>query len=176
MTARDLSVTRATREDAPALIAANQENRAYHQPWVEPFTDPVGFEDWFARIVTGATVSMIARTPEGGIIGVINLSQIVLGDFRSCYCGYYGMASQAGRGLMTEAVRQAIRIAFTEIGLHRVEANIQPNNHRSIALVRRVGFRLEGFSPSYLRIHGVWRDHERWALVDDAAPPLSEPA
>jgi ribosomal-protein-alanine N-acetyltransferase len=68
---------------------------------------------------------------------------------------------------MTEAVRQALAYAFDEVGLHRLEANIQPGNARSIALVRRLGFRLEGFSPRYLKIDGEWRDHERWAMLAD---------
>ena len=68
---------------------------------------------------------------------------------------------------MTEAVRLTIAHAFAEIGLHRLEANIQPANRRSIALAKRVGFRKEGFSPRYLKIGGSWCDHERWALLAD---------
>ncbi len=97
----------------------------------------------------------------------MNLSQIFLKGFRSGYIGYYGMIGLAGRGLMTEAVRLATQYAFDEVGLHRLEANIQPENLASIRLVQRVGFRKEGFSPRYLRIGGVWRDHERWALLAD---------
>ncbi len=76
----------------------------------------------------------------------------------------------AGLGFMTEAVRLTVVHAFLEIGLHRLEANIQPGNLRSIAVVKRVGFRKEGFSPRYLQIDGVWRDHERWALLADEHP------
>jgi ribosomal-protein-alanine N-acetyltransferase len=72
-------------------------------------------------------------------------------------------------GLMTAALRAAAVFAFDELGLHRLEANIQPENTASIALVRRLGFDKEGYSPRYLRIDGVWRDLERWALLADAA-------
>lgn len=68
---------------------------------------------------------------------------------------------------MTEAFRMTVQHAFEEIGLHRLEANIQPGNVRSIALVRRLGFRYEGFSPRYLKIGGVWSDHQRWAILAD---------
>ncbi len=110
----------------------------------------------------------MARDPaSGGIVGVTNLSQIVLKGFQNAYLSYYGMAGFAGRGFMTEAVRLTVGHAFGEIGLHRLEANIQPGNLPSIALAKRAGFRKEGFSPRYLRIDGVWRDHERWALLAD---------
>lgn len=157
-----------TRSDASELIRANIESRRYHEPWVQPFIDVEGFEVWFSCLLTGANVSLIAREPKsGGIVGVMNFSQIFLKGFQSAYLGYYGMAAFAKRGLMTEAVRLATRYAFTEIGLHRIEANIQPANLASIALVRRVGFHKEGFSPRYLKINGVWCDHERWALLAD---------
>ncbi len=165
----------ARRADGPDLIQANNNSRHYHAPWVQTFTDLGGFEEWFDALVTEPRVGLIAReAASGGIVGVINLSQIFLKGFRNAYVGFYGMAGYARRGLMTEALRLATRYAFDELGLHRLEANIQPANAPSIALARRVGFRQEGFSPRYLRIVGEWRDHERWALlVDDAGGETS---
>ena len=77
----------------------------------------------------------------------------------------YAFAGFEGRGLMTQALNAVVRHAFTNLGLHRVEANIQPGNAASIALAKRCGFQLEGYSPKYLKIGGRWRDHERWARV-----------
>ena len=65
---------------------------------------------------------------------------------------------------MGQALPPATAYAFDTLGLHRIEANIQPDKLRSIALARRAGFRREGYSPRYLRIEGQGRDHERWAL------------
>jgi ribosomal-protein-alanine N-acetyltransferase len=65
---------------------------------------------------------------------------------------------------MRAALGLAVRMAFTELKLHRLEANIQPGNAASIALAARCGFAREGFSPRYLKIAGRWRDHERWAI------------
>ncbi|MGE6743395.1 GNAT family N-acetyltransferase [Allorhizobium pseudoryzae] len=156
------------RSDAADLIAANVESLPYHHPYADPPKDDAAFDAWYGQTVTGANVSLLARLAEtGGIIGVFNFSQIALGNFRSCYLGYYGVASLAGRGLMTAALNLALAHAFHEIGLNRVEANIQPGNSRSLALVARCGFRKEGFSPRYLKINGEWCDHERWARLSD---------
>ena len=158
-------------QDAEALIAANHTNRAYHAPWVTPPTDRDAFDAWFACLAQGRHASMIALSDDNAIIGVINFNEIVMGNFRSCYLGYYGMVDCAGQGLMTQALRTALVHAHDELSLHRFEANIQPANYRSIALVKRLGFCLEGFSPSYLFIDGAWRDHERWAILLDGTIP-----
>jgi [ribosomal protein S5]-alanine N-acetyltransferase len=164
----DIDLRPVRRADADDLIAANRASFDHHHPWVEPFTDQDGFETWFDDIAGGARVSLIARDRSaGGVVGVLNLSQIFGKGFQNAYLGFYGMVGFEGRGLMTQALRLAVAYAFAEIGLHRLEANVQPENARSLALVRRVGFRKEGFSPRYLRIGGVWRDHERWAILAD---------
>lgn len=166
-----VDVRRVRRADAAELIAANRDSAAYHAPWIAAFTDQAGFDAWFARGVTGANVSLLAREQSTGeLVGVINLNDIVMGVFLSAYLGYWGYPRTGGRGLMTQALQAAVRFAFDELGLHRVEANIQPQNVRSIALVQRAGFSREGYSSSYLFIHGAWRDHQRWALLRDAAP------
>ena len=164
-----VEVQRVRRADAAELIAANRASVAYHAPWITGFADQAGFDAWFARGITGANVSLVARErPGGAIVGVVNFNEIVLGVFRSAYLSYWGYAGFGGRGLMTEALREAVRYAFDEIGLHRVEASIQPGNTRSIALVRRAGFTKEGFSPQLLFIDGAWRDHEHWACLAGA--------
>lgn len=161
-------VTRVRRADAAELIALNRANVDYHAPWEKGFSDQAGFDAWFARGLTGATVSLIAReAATNDVVGVINVNQIEMGVFRSAYLGYWGYAHTGGRGLMTEALQIVVRIAFDELGLHRVEANIQAGNARSLALAQRAGFTKEGFSPAYLYLDGAWRDHERWARLAD---------
>ncbi len=162
-----VTIARATRADAADLIAAHLDSRTHHYPFVAPFTDQAGFDTWMARQTTGPCIGLVARTPDA-VVGIINLNEIVAGAFCSAYLGYWSMAGIAGHGLMTVAMQQAIRFAFEDLGLHRLEANIQPDNARSIALVQRLGFRKEGFSPRYLKIGGVWCDHERWAKLADA--------
>jgi ribosomal-protein-alanine N-acetyltransferase len=99
------------------------------------------------------------------IVGSINLSQIFRGVFQNAYLGYQVGAPYAGRGYMSEALPLVLEYAFQKLKLHRLEANIQPHNAASIALVTRAGFTKEGYSRKYLKIGGRWRDHERWAML-----------
>jgi len=154
--------------DAAELIAANLASIALHEPWVSPCRDQASFLGYLARCDGERSLGFIARERESGrIIGVVNVSEIVRGFFQSAYLGYYGMTGLSGRGLMTEAVGQVVSHGFNALGLHRLEANIQPGNEPSRALVKRLGFRQEGYSPRYLKISGEWRDHERWAVLAD---------
>jgi ribosomal-protein-alanine N-acetyltransferase len=171
-----VTIARGARSDREELIRANRDSRAHHLPWAEPFADDAGFDAWLARTLAGPHVGLVARDlATKRIVGVVNINEIVLGTFQSAYLGYYGMVWCAGRGLMTEAVGLAVRYAFDTLGLHRVEANIQPGNVRSIALARHLGFAREGFSPRYPNIGGAWRDHERSARLADQDGSVNAP-
>ena len=110
---------------------------------------------------------LICRVDDDAIIGTINLSQIFRRSFQNAYLGYQLFAGFTGKGFMTEAVALVIRFAFVDLKLHRIEANVQPNNSASIRVLERNGFINEGFSKRYLKIGGKWRDHERWAIIKE---------
>ena len=170
-----ITIRPATKADARPLLAAHAASRAALYPWVEPFTDMAAFKSWIAQTESGRKYAFLAEA-DGELAGVINLNEVVRGIFLSAYLGYYALSGAAGRGIMTQALSLVIAEAFGPLGLHRLEANIQPGNTRSRALVQRLGFRLEGLSPRYLRIAGAWRDHERWAkLADDGNDAVASP-
>ena len=163
-------LTRPTRGDESAFLEAVAGSRVLHGDWVQPPSDDVGYLGYIARGQADNQDFSLAWHDDD-LVGVVNLSEIVRGRLQQAFIGFYAFAPLAGRGLMAEAVRLAVRRAFDDLGLHRVEANVQPHNARSLALVERAGFQREGFSPRYLFIAGQWRDHERWAAVSDGAPP-----
>jgi ribosomal-protein-alanine N-acetyltransferase len=108
---------------------------------------------------------LVIHRDSGGIAGVININDIIRGAFQSASLGYFAFAPHARQGLMHEGMLLALKHTFNKLKLHRVEANIQPGNHASIALARKCGFVREGFSRRMLKVHGRWRDHQRWALL-----------
>ncbi|MBK0394395.1 GNAT family N-acetyltransferase [Ramlibacter algicola] len=157
-----------TRRDANEFLAAVRASRALHRGWVHPPATREAYITFLERMLEpGQKPFLVCRRDDGAFVGVVNLTNVVLGNFRSGYLGYYAFAGQEGKGLMREGLSAVVRHAFRTMNLHRLEANIQPANERSIALVRACGFRKEGFSPRYLKIGGRWRDHERWAIVAD---------
>ena len=152
--------------DREEFVALNRASRRLHRGLVSPPVEPEQFEAFLKRCRREESACFFAcRAEDGRIVGSLNLSQIVRGNFRSAYLGYYAGEPYAGRGYMTEAIGLLLRHAFRSLKLHRVEANIQPGNLASIALVRRAGFVREGYSRRYLKIGGRWRDHERWAIT-----------
>jgi len=153
-----------TAADEAAFTAAARASRKLHRPWVQPPCDADAFARHLARF-DGVSHHGFVVEVGGELAGAINLTNIVMGAFRSGYLGYYAFTGFEDRGLMTQGLDAVVRHAFKTLGLHRVEANIQPGNLASIALVKRCGFELEGYSPRYLKIAGRWRDHERWARV-----------
>ena len=164
MTALKAAIRVVMAADETAFIAAARASRALHRPWVQPPCEAEAFARYLARFDGVAHHGFVVEAG-GQLAGAINLTNVVMGALCSGYLGYYAFAGFEGRGLMTQGLGAVMRHAFKTLGLHRVEANIQPGNAASIALARRCGFQLEGYSPKYLKIGGRWRDHERWAKV-----------
>jgi [ribosomal protein S5]-alanine N-acetyltransferase len=156
------------RSDEDEFIARMRDSRRLHRPWLYPPLTGESYRAYLERIADDRHEGFLAcRREDSAIVGWLNISEIVRGAFQSAYLGYGAVASFAGRGYMSEALSLLVRHAFTTMRLHRLEANIQPGNHASIALVKRCGFEREGYSPRYLKIGGRWRDHERWAIRAD---------
>ena len=157
---------RPTSRDREEFLTLNRGSVSFHRGWVSPPTEPKQFSEFLKRSRRADSACfLICRVADRQVIGSINLSQIFLGGFRNAYLGYFIGAPYAGRGYMTEAIRLTLRYSFTQLKLHRLEANIQPGNVASAALVRGAGFVHEGYSRRYLKIGGRWQDHERWAIL-----------
>ena len=140
-------------------------SRSFLHPWVTPASTPEAYARYLQNSRRASVCAfVIFRVEDQRIIGACNLSQIFRGNLRQAFMGYWVGAAFSGRGHMTDALHLALRYAFKNLKLHRIEANIQPENEDSKRLAARAGFRLEGFSPRYLKVVGRWRDHERWAI------------
>ena len=154
------------------MLALKRGSRAHLKRWE---ASPVGGGDmfgawWFKRFVKSSRTErsqrfVICVRQTGEIIGQLGLGDISRGAFQSCYLGYWIGEGFTRRGLMTEAVRLALRHAFKVMKLHRVEANIVPRNRASKGLAKKVGMRYEGTAKRYLKIAGRWEDHEHWAVT-----------
>jgi [ribosomal protein S5]-alanine N-acetyltransferase len=154
--------------DWEELVSLRQRSQDFHFPWVcPPFTEEGG-KAYIKRCQNEDFEGLLICTlADMKIVGVANLSQIFYGNFQNAYLGYYVDVDFAGQGFMTEGIPLVINHAFQTLGLHRIEANIQPGNMASINLVKRLGFIQEGFSRRYLKINEEWCDHERWALTTE---------
>jgi [ribosomal protein S5]-alanine N-acetyltransferase len=155
-----------TRADEHEFTTLMRASRSFHRPWASAPTDAERFTAYLADSRRrDFEAFLLCRVADDAILGFFNLSQIARGSLQSAYLGYAVGKPFAGHGYMAEGIELVLRVAFVDLRLHRLEANIQPGNRASMALAGGAGFRREGFSPRYLKISGRWRDHERWALL-----------
>ena len=113
---------------------------------------------------------LVVGERDDDLVGVYNLSEIVRGSFQNAYLGYYAFVPHDGTGAMRAAMPLVTAHTFDELGLHRLQANVQPENTRSRRLLEATGWREEGLARRYLLIDGAWRDHVMYAFtVEDAA-------
>ncbi|NEA26598.1 GNAT family N-acetyltransferase [Actinomadura bangladeshensis] len=159
-------LTRSDEDEFCPLVRASSE---LHRPWMRLPATAEEFQAWMRRFDDGTNLGFLIRIREtGAAAGMVNINSIIRGRYQGASLGYAAFAPSAGQGYMTEGLAAALQHAFTELRLHRLEANIQPANRASLALVQRLGFRYEGLSPAYLYIDGSWQDHERWSITAPA--------
>jgi ribosomal-protein-alanine N-acetyltransferase len=138
-------------------------SRKLHEPWIY-MPDENRLREVYMK---SPTLYFVCRREIDKPVGAFNISNIVRGYFQSAFLGFYGFVPHQGKGFMSQGLSLLLKKAFSELNLHRLEANIQPDNKASITLVSRAGFRKEGYSPNYLQVGGEWKDHERWAILND---------
>jgi [ribosomal protein S5]-alanine N-acetyltransferase len=158
-----------SRDDEREFIARMRASRTLHAPWISMPRTAEAYARYLERSRRETNAFYLAhRLEDDAIVGFLNISEIVRGKLQSAFLGYGAVAEFTGRGYLTEAMQLVLREAFGRLGLHRLEANIQPGNTASIALAQRCGFEREGFSARYLKVGGRWRDHERWAITRES--------
>jgi ribosomal-protein-alanine N-acetyltransferase len=149
-------------------LAAVRRSRALHRGFVTCAAREHEYREYLRRARRRNQESyFVVSTALDELVGVVNLNDILGYSLQSARLGYYGFVPHAGKGWMRAGLELVLAEAFGALGLHRVEANVQPNNSRSIRLVRSLGFRREGIARGFLKIGGRWEDHERWSLLAD---------
>ena len=169
-------------EDLAGRVAAfYRRNAAHLAPWDPPAPEGFATEAFQAGRLCKAVTEAAAgtalrwwiepREEPSQLVGSIGLSQIARGAFQNAMLGYAIDSAYEGKGLMREALEAVIGHAFSEaVCLHRIQANVRPENLRSVALLMRLGFDEEGLAREYLFIDGAWRDHRMFALRNTAYP------
>jgi [ribosomal protein S5]-alanine N-acetyltransferase len=166
-----------TPDDAPILAELVRANRDFLAPW-EPvraddqFTEEgqrVAIQAALAEHAHGRSLPCVMADPDGAVVGRINLNNIVRGAAQCASLGYWLAEAAGGRGLATAAVREITRLAFTELGLHRIQADTLVHNVPSQRVLARNGFVRIGLAPRYLKIAGRWQDCILHQLLNDAA-------
>lgn len=147
------------RKAAPAdgreFVAAVVRHRGDLEPWVYAADSMSSYRQWVERGERPDNDQfLVCRRDDDAVVGFVNLNGISGGALRSASLGWASFLPQQPRGHLTDGVRMVFEVAFTQLRLHRLEANIQPGNERSRRLAVRCGFRYEGFSPRFLEIGG----------------------
>ena len=164
-------------DDVDEFTHAVVANRHHTEPW-----EPIRTESHYTRagqaetlrrdveaweLGTGYAFAVLDRDAGDRIIGRIALGNVVHGAWRNATLGYWVAADVGGRGHATSAARLICEFAFEHAGLHRVQPAVIPRNIRSVRVVEKAGFRLEGRAVRYLCINGVWEDHDVYAMTEE---------
>ena len=164
MTNNAIIIREPTLQDEIEFLSATQKSIALHNLWVKA---PLTAEEFHAYIKRSQQDNQkaIFALKDNKIAGVFNINEIVRGCFQNAFLGFYAVSGFENQGIMSTGLKLVLKYFFEELKLHRIEANIQPENKRSIELIKKNGFRYEGQSSNYLKINDVWCAHEHWAFT-----------
>lgn len=182
----DVVIRPLRRRDGVAWRSLRLHDRRRIERW--DATSPLTWADRHSLVVWRSQWTALARatrrglclpfavTVEGDFVGQVTLGGISRGAVSSCWVGYWIASDVSGRGVASAAVALAVAHALGPVGLHRVEATIDPANAASRAVVGHIGMREEGLLRRYLDIDGAWRDHLLYALTVEEMPGGADPA
>ncbi|GHG46852.1 N-acetyltransferase GCN5 [Sinomonas cellulolyticus] len=179
----DLALRPLRMSDRAEWMAVRGRNREWLAPWEASNPQPGGSLPTFRDMVRslthqareGSALPFVItlddpRTRRAPIVGQLTVSSIVWGSALMATLGYWVDREHAGRGIAPTAVAMATDHCFRELGLHRMEINIRPENAPSLRVVEKLRFRREGLRPRFLHINGAWADHESFALTAEEVP------
>ena len=166
--------------DAAALRETRGRNESWLRPWEPTYPEMPLRSDGLTQYA--AMLQSIRRearqglsmpwaiTYDGVFAGQLTVGAIVWGSSRSAQVGYWIDQAYAGRSITPAAVALAVDHSFFRVGLHRIEANVRPENRASRRVMTKLGFRDEGVRRRQLHIDGAWRDHICYALTAEEVP------
>ena len=137
----------------------NFYTRTYQKAWIKA-------EQREIKRLCGLCFLIVKSDEPWKVIGTVKLSNILYGNFCSCFLGYRLDKNETNNGYMTEAVNKILEVAFDELNLHRAEARVRPSNDASAAVLKKAGFRYVGSSASYLKIYGEWQRHDIYEFIN----------
>ena len=186
ITTARLTLRLAAAADAAEIVRYYRDNQAHLAPWEPRRTDAFYTTAFWQRQAAqsrneflddrAVRLFLFENAAPTRVAGAIGLGNIVRGAGQFGTLGYSLGAAWQGRGLMTEALGAVILYAFSDLRLHRLQANYLPRNERSARVLRRLGFVVEGVARDYLRIDGRWEDHVLTGLTNPDWAPDAEGA
>jgi [ribosomal protein S5]-alanine N-acetyltransferase len=161
-------ICRASPRHGDEFAQSAERSVELHRPWIYAPTTVEEFNQYLSKLGQGtAEFLLIFARDAGALAGFVTITGLTGAPYHRAILGFGAFVPLAGKGYMSDGMKLAIRFGFNELGLHRLEADVQPGNWASINLVKRLGFRREGYSPAFILIDGHWRDYERWAITKE---------
>jgi len=176
ITTKRLILRIADENDIDALMDFAARNLDHFQAWMpesalrptkESLSIAISERHEAARLDRGYRFHLFDRDHPDKVIGLCSVADVRRGVIQQCVLGYAIDKDHQGKGLMKEAVAAAIRFAFDDLDLHRIEGSYMPNNHASAAILKSFGFEQQGFFKKYLFLNGAWQDHVVTFLINE---------